>query len=155
MMALVRILWALFTQHTLIVLAEMPLYMEAIMAILRSMDSEDTFDYDDFRRQLSEQKFNPSQKAMLNIRLALLDSCLAGGNSQNRISNYFKKGHLTIVEYVLLFHINTIRVLMLPSLSSPYMDSTSACGFFDIILGLFIEANTGTSGKIVGKSSHE
>jgi hypothetical protein len=76
----------------------MPLYMGAIMAILRSMDSEDTFDYDRFRRKLSEQKFNPSQKAMLNIRLALLDSCLAGGNAQNRVSNYFKKGNLTIVE---------------------------------------------------------
>lgn len=111
---------------------QMPLYMEAIMAVLRSMDSEDTFNYDSFRQKLSEQKFNPSQKAMLNIRLALLDSCLEGGNSRNRASNYFKKGHLTIVD-----------------LSSPYMDSTSACGFFNIILGLFIEANTGASGKIV------
>ena len=35
------------------------------------------------------------------------------------------------------------------SLSSPFMDSASACGFFDIILGLFIEADIPT-GKLVG-----
>jgi hypothetical protein len=34
------------------------------------------------------------------------------------------------------------------SLSSPFMDATSACGFFDMILGLFIEADV-ASGKIV------
>ena len=31
------------------------------------------------------------------------------------------------------------------------MDGSSACGFFDMILGLFIEAEIGVSGKIVGK----
>lgn len=39
------------------------------------------------------------------------------------------------------------------SLSSPFMDPTSACGFFDLILGLFIEAPC-TSGKIVGQYTH-
>lgn len=38
------------------------------------------------------------------------------------------------------------------SLSSPFMDGTSACGFFDMILGLFIEADVNTAGKIVGMS---
>ena len=38
-----------------------------------------------------------------------------------------------------------------PSLSSPFMDGSSACGFFDMILGLFIETDIGTSGKMVGK----
>lgn len=77
-------------------LSEMPLYMEAIMAILRSMDG--TFDYTDFRRQLQAQKFNPGQKAMLNLRLSLLDSCLAGGNASNRVAAHFRKGQLTIIE---------------------------------------------------------
>ena len=31
------------------------------------------------------------------------------------------------------------------------MDGSSACGFFDIILGLFVEAEVGT-GKLVGES---
>ena len=36
------------------------------------------------------------------------------------------------------------------SLSSPFMDGASACGFFDLILGLFIEADIGGSGKLIG-----
>jgi hypothetical protein len=32
------------------------------------------------------------------------------------------------------------------------MDGSSACGFFDIILGLFVEADIQGSGKIVGRS---
>ena len=76
----------------------MPLYMEAIMAILRSM--EDNFDYGEFRRRLDAQKFNGGQKAMLNLRLSLLDSCMKGGNATNRVSTHFKPGQLTIIEYV-------------------------------------------------------
>jgi len=30
------------------------------------------------------------------------------------------------------------------------MDGASACGFFDLILGLFIEADIGGSGKLIG-----
>lgn len=33
------------------------------------------------------------------------------------------------------------------------MDGSSACGFFDMILGLFVEAKTDASGKIVGMLS--
>ena len=47
---------------------------------------------------MKAQKFNPGQKAMLNLRLGLLDSCLEGGNLYNRVSTYFKKGQLTIIE---------------------------------------------------------
>lgn len=32
------------------------------------------------------------------------------------------------------------------------MDGSSACGFFDLILGLFIEANIDGAGKVVGES---
>lgn len=74
----------------------MPLYMEAIMVILRSM--EDRFDYLEFRKQLDAQRFNPSQNSMLKLRLSLLDSCLKGGNESNRVSAHFKKGQLTIIE---------------------------------------------------------
>jgi hypothetical protein len=35
------------------------------------------------------------------------------------------------------------------SLSSPFMDGSSACGFFDIILGLFVEADIQASGKLI------
>ena len=78
------------------ILVEMPLYMEAIMSILRSMESN--FSYSLFREELKKQKLNPSQKAMLNLRLSLLDSCMKGGNSANRASNHFLPGQLTIIE---------------------------------------------------------
>ena len=74
---------------------EMPLYMEYIMSVLRGMS---TFSYDKFRSQLNEQRFSGMQKAMLDIRLNILDSCLEGGNASNRVSNYFEKGQLTIIE---------------------------------------------------------
>ena len=38
------------------------------------------------------------------------------------------------------------------SLSSPFMDASSACGFFDLILGLFVEADVNAAGKLVGES---
>jgi hypothetical protein len=70
--------------------------MEAIMNILRQMN--DQFDYAVFRQQLATQKFNPGQKAMLNLRLALLDSCLEGGSPENSVTTHFRKGQLTVVE---------------------------------------------------------
>ncbi|GJE88163.1 hypothetical protein PsYK624_042460 [Phanerochaete sordida] len=110
--------------------SQMPLYMEAIMTILRSMESN--FSYTAFRDALKEQKLNGTQKAMLNLRLSLLDSCLAGGNTANRVSTHFRQGQLTIID-----------------LSSPFMDGSSACGFFDMILGLFVEADVNTAGKLI------
>jgi hypothetical protein len=74
----------------------MPLYMEAIMNILRQMD--DQFDYMVFRQRLRAQRFNPTQKAMLNLRLSLLDACLEGGNPKNSVVTHFRQGQLTIIE---------------------------------------------------------
>jgi hypothetical protein len=79
----------------------MPLYMEAVMGILRSMEH---FDYNIFRQQLKAQNFAPSQKAMLNLRLSLLDSCLKDGSSSNRVATHFCEGQLTVVECVSRFH---------------------------------------------------
>ena len=31
------------------------------------------------------------------------------------------------------------------------MDAASACGFFDLILGLFVEADTDDAGKLIGE----
>jgi hypothetical protein len=75
----------------------MPLYMEVIMGILRSMDD---FDYGLFRQQLKEQStsFSPIQKSMMSLRLSLLDSCLKDGHAGNKVSSHFKPGQLTIVE---------------------------------------------------------
>lgn len=78
---------------------QLPLYMEALMDILRSMETN--FSYAAFRAELKKQKFSPAQKSMLNLRLALLDSCLAGGKPGNSVSRHFVEGQLTIIECVL------------------------------------------------------
>lgn len=77
----------------------MPLYMELIMTLLRDMA---VFDYNEFRALLAKQKLSKQQKSMLNLRLALLDSCLRGGDETNCVTSYFKQGALTIVEYARL-----------------------------------------------------
>ena len=43
---------------------------------------------------------------------------------------------------------------LLYSLSSPFMDGASACGFFDLILGLFVEADIDTAGKLIGEDPY-
>ncbi|KAF8651035.1 hypothetical protein AX16_004898 [Volvariella volvacea WC 439] len=113
----------------------MPLYMELIMTILRDMDE---FDYSEFRERLKGHKLNGSQKAMLNIRLALLESCLKDGDATNSVSTHFSKGRLTIID-----------------LSSPFMNSSSACSFFDIILGLYLEAELDTGKLVVLDEAHK
>jgi len=67
------------------------------MSILRSMDPE-TFSYEEFRRQISAEKFSRQQKSMLDLRLKMLDSCLQGGTLENRVTSQFKEGELTIIE---------------------------------------------------------
>jgi hypothetical protein len=133
----------------------MPLYMEAIMTILRSM--EDSFDYSLFRERLEQEMFNPGQKAMLSLRLILLESCLQGGTPENSVVSHFRQGQLTIIEYAPVTEERDRTVLIMSiSLSSPFMDGSSACGFFDMILGLFVEADvprvsSARVGKLVGR----
>lgn len=119
--------------------------MELILSILRDMEE---FDYEGFRNTLSEYKLSGQQKAMLNLRLALLDSCLKGGECTNSVSVHFKSGRLTIIECV-SFRLTPYFTNASLSLSSPFMDAASACGFFDIILGLFLETELHT-GKLIG-----
>lgn len=76
-------------------MTEMPLYMEVIMNLLRDME---VFSYKRFRAMLARQNLNRSQKAMLDLRLSLLDSCLKGGDEGNSVTKHFKQGALTIVE---------------------------------------------------------
>lgn len=76
----------------------MPLYMESIMSLLRTMG--DRFNYATFRKMLQEQDFDKRQKAMLGLRLSLLESCIGGGTDENRVARYFQPGQLTIIECV-------------------------------------------------------
>jgi hypothetical protein len=78
----------------------MPLYMESILALLRTMG--DRFSYAAFRKMLQEQDFDKRQKAMLGLRLSLLEACIGGGTDANRVGAHFRPGQLTIIECVLL-----------------------------------------------------
>ncbi|GJE88802.1 hypothetical protein PsYK624_048890 [Phanerochaete sordida] len=107
-----------------------PIYMENIKTIFRSM--EPVFDYQNFRRKLGEISLKGENKIMLDLRLTLLDSCINGKQNTKSVSSDFKKGQLTIVD-----------------LSSPLMDSESACSFFELVLSLFVEADVEDAGKLV------
>jgi hypothetical protein len=135
---------------------EFPPYIEGTMSILRGM--EGAFDCGLFRERLQDQIFSPGQKDMLSLRLSLLESCLQGGTSENSVVSHFRQGQLTIVEYVFaeLRRSETSDVGF--SLSSPFMNGSSACGVFDAILGLFVDVDMiSTSkarvGKLVGAST--
>ncbi|EKM51770.1 uncharacterized protein PHACADRAFT_150450 [Phanerochaete carnosa HHB-10118-sp] len=110
--------------------SQLPIYMEAIMTTLRTMEHD--FNYQVFRQKLDELNLKPDQRTMLNLRLMLLDSCFKGGETVKSVSSHFKKGQLTIVD-----------------LSSPFMDGESACGIFDLVLSLFVDAEIEGAGKLV------
>ncbi|KAG8841033.1 hypothetical protein FRB91_005426 [Serendipita sp. 411] len=112
-----------------------PLYLHRALSILREMGS-DGFNYGEFRKRLSEQDFNGSQTAMLQLRFDLLDSFLRGEGSD--LTSFFKPGRLIIID-----------------LSDPFVDGTTAAMLFDICLGLFIEWKTNTGKLIVLDEAHK
>ncbi|KAG8816895.1 hypothetical protein FRC19_011719 [Serendipita sp. 401] len=116
-------------------LETVPLYLHRALSILREMGS-DGFNYGEFRKRLSEQEFNGSQTAMLQLRLDLLDSFLCGDGSN--LTSFFKPGRLIVID-----------------LSDPFVDGTTAAMLFDICLGLFIEWKTNTGKLIVLDEAHK
>ena len=78
---------------------ELPLYMELVMALRRSMENPS---YAEFRKKLENLDLEPRQQKALNQRLSLLDYCLHGGNRSNTVTRHFQPGKLVIVEYVWL-----------------------------------------------------
>ncbi|KAF8637208.1 hypothetical protein AX16_010867 [Volvariella volvacea WC 439] len=113
----------------------MGIYMEVVLAILRGMS---TFSYEELRKKMKERSLPLTNKQMLELRLTLLDSCLNGGSTTNSVSTYFEPGHLTIID-----------------LSSPFVDSSSACSFFDLILWMFLEKDINTGKLIVLDEAHK
>ncbi|KAG8782690.1 hypothetical protein FRC19_007403 [Serendipita sp. 401] len=116
-------------------LETVPLYLHRALSILREMGS-DGFNYGEFRKRLSEQDFNGSQIAMLQLRFDLLDSFLCGDGSD--LTSFFKPGRLIVID-----------------LSDPFVDGTTAAMLFDICLGLFIEWKTNSGKLIVLDEAHK
>lgn len=112
------------------------------------------FDYDEFRRRLSDENFNKDQKGPLDLRLDLLESFMAGeftdkttatdwaGDNKPK-SRREKKVETSGPE---LFTGNSSE-LKIVDLTDPVIDSDSACVLFDICLAIFLEKTR--CGKVV------
>jgi len=83
----------------------------------------------------AKTKFNRAQVAGLEQRLSLLTSFLE--TNSKRLVPRFGQG-LTIVD-----------------LSDPFLDPSTACGLFEIVVRLFVRANTGTGKVLVVDEAHK
>ena len=91
----------------------------------------------------SKRKFNPAQLAGLDQRLSLFNSFLEevpqrSASERRRTLPRFRKGELTIVD-----------------LSDPFLDPSSACGLFEIVVRLFMRAEVGTGKVLVVDEAHK
>ncbi|KAI5274910.1 hypothetical protein E4T47_02166 [Aureobasidium subglaciale] len=112
-----------------------PLYMEVIMRILREMAMSGLpFNYPTFKANLDNEGLRPGQKVMMDMRLNLLESFLdpscikaTKASKSAKKSDMFttSPGTLTIVD-----------------LSDPFLDSSTTCTLFDILLSLFISSRS-------------
>jgi hypothetical protein len=117
---------------------KVPLYMEVIQQILRSMGNE-TFDYSEFKRSIERKKnseFTKEQNMPLQLRIQLLEAVLL--ERQNRriqgigsVKHHFQPGTVTIVD-----------------LTDPFINASSASALFDIALSLYLETEV-PSGKLL------
>ncbi|KAF2646780.1 hypothetical protein P280DRAFT_486334 [Massarina eburnea CBS 473.64] len=100
-----------------------PLYMAQVTQILRQMASAGgAFNYPAFKTTLRQQKFNPAQINMLQMRLNLLESFLDLDNSCPEPE--FTPGEITIMD-----------------MSCPFVDPNTACILFRIGLQRYLQSN--------------
>ncbi|KAM6489278.1 hypothetical protein JOM56_015179 [Amanita muscaria] len=111
-----------------------PLYMQAVMAILRDLGED--FTLAKFQSELKKRRktFNPAQLAHLEQRMALLTSFLATVPQQKR----FSAGRLTIID-----------------LSDPFVDSNSACNIFEVVVRSFVRAEVNTGKVLLVDEAHK
>ncbi|KAF8187861.1 hypothetical protein K438DRAFT_1433992, partial [Mycena galopus ATCC 62051] len=106
----------------------MPLYMHVALLIIRNM-GVDAFSYLEFKRRIGLERLDPKQKAMIKLRLDLLDAFIRPG--AHEMESYFTAGGLVLVD-----------------LTDPFLDGLTAAVLFDTVLGAFTQWQT-TSGKVV------
>ncbi|KAF8331261.1 hypothetical protein F5887DRAFT_998620 [Amanita rubescens] len=126
---------AFLTMMAIDSLESAPLYMQIVMSILR--DLGETFTLDRFKAELEIRKksFNPAQLAGLEQRMALLKTfLLPWGRQQLR----FAPGRLTIVD-----------------LTDTFIDATSACSLFEIVVRLFVRAEVNTGKVLLVDEAHK
>ena len=123
---------------------KVPLYIQVVQQILRSMGNEE-FNYKAFKRYLTEKssEFTAQQQAPLNLRIQLLESilleCQKGKvGTSGSIKKYFKQGVITIVD-----------------LTDPFLNAASASALFDIVLSLYLETEISTGKLLVLDEAHK
>ncbi|KAJ7782245.1 hypothetical protein DFH07DRAFT_728407 [Mycena maculata] len=116
-------------------LETMPLYMHTALLIIRTM-GVDAFSYLEFKRQIGLEKLDPKQKAMIKLRLDLLDAFVRPGARD--IESYFTTGGLVLVD-----------------LTDPFLDGLTAGVLFDIVLGAFTQWQTACGKLVVLDEAHK
>jgi len=102
-----------------------PLYMHAVLSILRQM-GVDGFNYQNFRRQVACLRLNETQREMLDLRLGLLDSIIKS-NVDKSMKEYYGKGKLVIVDLLVFAKDKLKYTYLIVHRSDPFLDSNSAC----------------------------
>ncbi|KIM46031.1 hypothetical protein M413DRAFT_23823 [Hebeloma cylindrosporum] len=119
-----------------------PLYMQIILAILRELGEDYTYDAFMVQLNASKKTFNPAQLAGLEQRLSLLNSFLDTAPISKKPASKrparFNAGVLTIID-----------------LSDPFLDVASACGLFEIIIRLFVRTDVGSGKVLVVDEAHK
>ena len=116
----------------------MPLYMHSVLQVLRemAMESQSTpgIVYPEFKNRILRKPLTPAQLAPLLLRMDLLESFIGKPGQGNSVTGNDwtpAPGRLVIVD-----------------LSCPFVDPTTACGLFDICLGVFLEQDS-VIGRVV------
>ena len=124
---------------------KIPLYMEVVQQILRSM-ANNAFDYWAFKKEIDEKtmtEFSPQQRMPLELRFRLLEAmlleCQKGKAKKTcSVKEYFQAGQVTIID-----------------LTDPFINASAAAALFDIALSLYIEANIPTGKLLVLDEAHK
>jgi hypothetical protein len=114
-----------------------------LQSILRNLG--ENFSFSGFETLLDERKrdFNPAQLAGLDQRMWLLKSFMRPRTSfttrkSSPSVSKFAGGQMTIVD-----------------LSDPFMDTTSACGIFEILVRLFVRSSVDSGKVLVVDEAHK
>ncbi|KAJ7854935.1 hypothetical protein B0H14DRAFT_2353441, partial [Mycena olivaceomarginata] len=113
----------------------MPLYMHTALLIIREM-GVDAFSYLEFKRRIGLEHLNPTQKAMIKLRMDLLDGFIR--SDAREVESYFTAGGLVLVD-----------------LTDPFLDGLTAAVLFDAVLGIFTQWRTACGKLVVLDEAHK
>ncbi|KAF7314608.1 p-loop containing nucleoside triphosphate hydrolase protein [Mycena kentingensis (nom. inval.)] len=116
-------------------LGAMPLYMHTVLNIIRAI-GVDHFTYREFKRRLDREQLDGKQKAMIKLRLDLLDGLVRPKSVP--LDSHFIPGGLVIVD-----------------LTDPFVDASTAAVLFDAVLASFTRWNTNCGKVVVLDEAHK